>query len=75
MSVPTYLYHISLVRVKSMMKKYEIFICLGSFLIYERSKKDDDDEPKFLYYRKTDTGFIFFCSYGIYIFQDGDTQM
>ena len=58
MSVPTYLYHISLVRVKSMMKKYEIFICLGSFLIYERSKKDDDDEPKFLCYRKTDTGFI-----------------
>ena len=42
-----------------MMKKYEIFICLGSFLIYERSKKDDDDEPKFLCYRKTDTGFIF----------------
>ena len=59
MSVPTYLYHISLVRVKSMMKKYEIFICLGSFLIYERSKKDDDDEPKFLSYRKTRTGLIF----------------
>ena len=43
-----FLYHISLLRVKSMMKKYEIFICLFSFVIFSFTNKKMMMNPSFI---------------------------